>query len=189
MSLTPRHTSCRYPLDLLGESPCQGVEWTLHPLNRLLYTLLYRGKAPLRLASLPLFPRSQVRRCHPIRFHFESISFPFLFRMIGTGFAFLYQALIPLFLPRHIAPFQSQKSLSRSGTYAATDFCPFRSHARRWFRTSHSNHALFLGLTKACALAAPRRKAAIGRKPFPQTVLGLSSPVNFLVCPIDHLCE
>jgi hypothetical protein len=76
---------------------------------------------PLRLASLPLFPKSQVRRCHPIRFHFESISFPFLFRMIGTGFAFLYQALIPLFSPRHIAPFQSQKNLSRSGTYAATD--------------------------------------------------------------------
>src|SRR4030095_1881051 len=43
MSLTPRHASCWYPLDLSGESPCQGVESTLHPLNRLLYTLLYRG--------------------------------------------------------------------------------------------------------------------------------------------------
>jgi hypothetical protein len=110
MSLTPRHTSCRYPLDLLGESPCQGVEWTLHPLNRLLYTLLYRGKAPLRLASLLLFPRSQVRRCHPIRFHFESISFPFLFRMIGTGFAFLYQALIPSFCPDILLLFSRRKA-------------------------------------------------------------------------------
>ena len=124
MSLTPRHASCRYPLDLSGESSRQGVECTPYLLYRLLYTLLYRGKAPLRLASLPPLPRSQVRRCHPIRFRFESISFPFLFRMIGTGFAFLYQALIPLFLPRHIAPFQSQKSLSRSGTYAATDSLP-----------------------------------------------------------------
>jgi hypothetical protein len=114
MSLIPRYASCRYPLDLSGESSRQGVEWTPHLLYRLLYTLLYRGKAPLRLASLLPLSRSQVRRCHPIRFHFESISFPFLFRMIGTGFAFLYQALTPLFLPRHIAPFQSQKNLSRS---------------------------------------------------------------------------
>lgn len=42
MSLTARHISPSQPIDFTAQSPGNGVEPTLHPLYRLLDTLLYR---------------------------------------------------------------------------------------------------------------------------------------------------
>jgi hypothetical protein len=42
MSLTSRHCLPRQPVDFSTQTPGNGVEPTLHPLHRLLYTLLYR---------------------------------------------------------------------------------------------------------------------------------------------------
>jgi hypothetical protein len=41
LSLTPQHSRTLQPVDFSAQTPGSGVEPTLHPLHRLLYTLLH----------------------------------------------------------------------------------------------------------------------------------------------------
>src|SRR4030095_14051397 len=41
LSLIPQHSLSRQPVDFSTQTPGKGVEPTLHPLHRLLYTLLH----------------------------------------------------------------------------------------------------------------------------------------------------
>src|SRR4029453_3101203 len=71
---------------------------------------------PLRLASLPLFPRSQVRRCHPIRFRFVSGSIPYDRDRLCL---FVSSTYPPLFAPTYCSFPVTEKPLAFRH-YAAT---------------------------------------------------------------------
>ena len=114
MSLTPRHASCQYLLDLAGESPRQGVEPNPHPSPQVTLHLTLQGKSPPEASQpAPLSKESGTEmppNSFPFRIHFVSVS---ILHNRDRLCLFVSSTYPPLFAPTYCS-FSVAESLSRS---------------------------------------------------------------------------